>query len=85
MNTKIDRVFGALVLDSKKLTAKQIRARYNVANPYDPVYQLRMQGYPINLNTHTDTKGRVTRKYSLGNPSREVIAAGYKALAAGLV
>ena len=83
--TKTDRVFEALVVNGEQLTAKQLSARYNIANPHDSVYQIRMSGYPIYLNKHTDTKGRITHKYRFGNPSRKVIAAGYKALAAGLV
>ena len=83
--TKTDMVFEALVVNGEQLTAKQLAARYNIANPHDAVYQLRMEGYPIYSNKHTDTKGRVTFKYRFGNPSRKVIAAGYKALAAGLV
>ena len=83
--TKTDRVFEALVVNGEQLTAKQLSARYNIANPHDAVYQLRMKGFSIYLNKHTDTKGRVTHKYRLGTPSRAVIAAGYKALAAGLV
>ena len=85
MTTKVDRVFEALVLNGEALTAKQISARYNAANPYDVVYQLRMGGYPIYLNKHVDTKGRITHKYRHGKASRELIAAGYKAMAAGLV
>jgi hypothetical protein len=84
-NTKLDKVFEALVVNGEQLTAKQITARYGVANPHDAVYQLRMEGYSIYLNQHKDSKGRVTNKYRYGTPSREIIAAGYKALAAGLV
>ena len=84
-NNKVDRVFEALVVNGQQLTAKQISARYNVANPYDAVYQLRMEGYPIYLNRHVDSKGRVTQKYRFGAPSRKLIAAGYKAMAMGLV
>ena len=81
----VDRVYEALIVKGQELTAKQISARYNVANPYDTVYTLRREGFPIYLNTRTDSKGRVTQKYRYGNPSRKVIAAGYQALAAGLV
>jgi hypothetical protein len=81
----VDRVYEALIVKGQELTAKQISARYNVANPYDTVYTLRMEGFPIYLNTRTDSKGRVTQKYRYGTPSRKVIAAGYQALAAGLV
>ncbi len=83
--TAVDRVYEALVVKGEELTAKQISARYNIANPYDTVYTLRMEGFPIYLNTRTDSKGRVTQKYRFGTPSRKVIAAGYQALAAGLV
>jgi hypothetical protein len=85
MSTQFEKLHTALVLNGENLTAKQISARYNIANPHDAVYQLRMEGYSIYCNKHTDTKGRVTNKYSFGTPSRKVIAAGYKALAAGLV
>lgn len=84
-NTKLDKVFEALVLNGEELTAKQITSRYGIANPHDAVYQLRMNGYSIYLNERTDSRGRVTNKYRFGTPSRKVIAAGYKALAAGLV
>lgn len=85
MNSATNRVYKALVIDGEELTAKQISSRFNVANPHDVVYNLRMEGYPIYLNQRTDSKGRVTQKYRFGTPSRKVIAAGYKALAAGLV
>lgn len=85
MNSATARVFKALVVDGEELTAKQITARYGVANPHNTVYTLRMEGYPIYLNQHKDSKGRVTNKYRFGTPSRKVIAAGYKAIAMGLV
>ena len=81
----VDRVYEALILNGEELTAKQISARYNVANPHDTVYTLRREGFSIYLNTRKDSKGRATQKYRFGTPSRKVIAAGYKALAAGLV
>jgi hypothetical protein len=84
-NSATDRVYNALVVNGEELTAKQISARYNVANPHDTVYKLRMEGWPIYLNQRVDSSGRVTQKYRFGTPSRKVIAAGYKALAAGLV
>jgi LEA14-like dessication related protein len=85
MDTKVDRVFEALVLNGEELTAKQIAARYNVANPHDTVYKIRNRGYAIYLNECVNSKGRVTQKYRYGTPSRALIAAGYKAMAAGLV
>lgn len=65
------------------LTAKEIAARFSVANPTALVSSLRMEGYPIYLNEGgRDNRGRMRRsRYRLGTASREVIAAGYRALA----
>ena len=78
--TKQDRVLSAL-RNGEELTGKQIRARFGVGNPRATVSALRMKGFPVYLNEHVDSKGRVTQKYRLGNASRAVIAAGYRALA----
>ena len=82
--TKQTRVLEALQ-KGEQLTAKQIGARFGVANPTATISDIRFAGYAVYANKHTDTKGRVTTKYRLGRPSRELIAAGYKAMAAGLV
>ena len=83
-NSNTQRVFEALA-SGENLTSKQIQARYGVANPRALIHSLRTSGYPIYLNKHRDSKGRETLKYRLGTPSKRVIAAGYKALAMGLV
>ena len=82
--TKTESVFNALVLNGEQLTAKQLASRYSIGNPYEAVRQVRLMGYPIYCNKHTNSKGVVTHKYRFGTPSRELIAAGYKALAARL-
>jgi len=83
-NTKQGRLIEALQ-NGETLTAKQISARFGIANPTATVSDIRFAGYPVYANRHTDTKGRVTTKYRLGKASRAVVAAGYKALAMGLV
>jgi predicted transcriptional regulator len=82
--TQTARVLTALQ-NGEELTAKQISSRFNVANPHDVVYQLRNQGYCIYLNEKRNSKGDVKGKYRIGTPSRALIAAGYKAMSAGLV
>lgn len=78
--TKQSRLIEAL-RKGEQLTAKQIRARFGLANPTATVSDLRLRGgFAVYANQHTDTKGRVTTKYRLGTPSREVVAAGYRAL-----
>ena len=81
---------GTVTMESKVLTAlqngrtlssAQLRAQFGAGNPQAVIQSLRFKGFPIYLNTVTDTKGRSRNVYRLGTPSRAVIAAGYKALA----
>lgn len=78
--TKSAKLLAALKA-GEQLTAKQISHRFGIANPRATVSSLRFQGYAIYANQHTDTKGRETTKYRIGNPRRAVVAAGYRALA----
>jgi len=78
--TKSAKLLTALKA-GEQLTAAQITHRFGVANPRATVSNLRFQGYAIYGNLHKDSKGKETTKYRLGNPTREVIAAGYRALA----
>ena len=82
--TKFDRVFEALVNRGEQLTAAQITSRYGISNPHDAVYQIRQMGYAIYLNESKNSKGETVAKYRYGKPSRKIVAAGYRALAAGL-
>jgi predicted ArsR family transcriptional regulator len=82
--TKTERLLEVLQ-NGESLTAKQISARFGIANPTATVSSLRLNGgFAVYANPHTDTKGRTTTKYRLGNASRDVVAAGYRALAMGL-
>ena len=74
-----DRVLEALK-SGEQLTAKQITARFGVANPAAAVSALRLKGYAIYLNEHKTAKGEVSKKYRLGNPTRAMVAAGIRAL-----
>jgi hypothetical protein len=68
----------------EQLTAKQIATRFSIANPTATVSNLRYSGFAVYANNRTDSNGKVTTKYRLGTPSREIIAAGYRALSLGL-
>ncbi len=82
--TKQSRLLEALQ-NGEQLTASQIANRFGIKNPTATVSDLRFQGFAIYANRHVDTKGRETTKYRLGRPSREVVAAGYRALSLGIV
>jgi predicted ArsR family transcriptional regulator len=83
--SKSERLIEAL-RKGEELTAGQIKARFGIANPTATVSDLRLRGgFAVYANQAKDTKGRVSTKYRLGVPSRTVVAAGYRALALGLV
>lgn len=70
--------FLTALKNGEELTAKQITARFGIANPTATVSDLRLRGgYAIYANP---TRTGVT-KYRLGTPSRAVVAAGYRAMA----
>lgn len=83
LKSKQERLLEAFQ-KGEQMTATQIKQRFSIANPTATVSDLRYEGFAIYANKHTDTKGRTTTKYRLGNPSREIVAAGYRALALGL-
>lgn len=79
-----NKVLSAL-MDGRTLSSAQIRSYFGAGNPQAVIQALRFNGFPIYLNTVTDTKGRSRNVYRLGTASRKVVAAGYKALANGSV
>ena len=82
--TKASKVIAALKSGSE-LTAKQIGARYGVKNVRALISSLRMQGYPVYLNKRVSSfDGETYNKYRLGTAPRNVVAAGYRALAQGV-
>ena len=82
--TKAAKVAAALE-SGTELTAKQIESRYNVKNARALISSLRMQGYSVYLNKRVSTfDGQTYSKYRIGTPSRSVVAAGNRAVAAGI-
>jgi predicted transcriptional regulator len=67
------RVLNALQ-SGKELTARQIRANYNVADPYSVIRQIRNNGYAVYLNETRNSKGDTVNKYRLGTPTRSMVA-----------
>lgn len=82
--TKTGRLLTALQA-GEALTEGQIRVRFGLKNPRATVSSIRYSGYAVYANQHKDTKGRVTTKYRIGKPSRAIVAAGYRAMAMGIV
>ena len=77
--SKTDKVLEAFK-NGERLTAKQIKSWFRVGNPHEVVRQIRLRGYPIYNDPHTNKSGKTRNFYKLGTPSRRVVAAGYRAL-----
>lgn len=79
--TKQAKLIEAL-LQGQELTAKQMTQRFGIANPTATVSDLRLRsGFAIYANKRTNKLGGTYTKYRLGTPSREVVAAGFRAKA----
>jgi Helix-turn-helix domain len=85
MKTKQGRLFQALVIDGESLTASQIQKRFGIKNPRATVSEIRYAGFPVYANTRRAGNGVRVTEYKHGKASRKIVAAGYKAIAMGLV
>ena len=83
--SKSYKLFQALRA-GEQLTEGQISQRFGLKNPRAAISDLRLDhGVCIYADENFDTKGRRTVKYHIGTPSRKLIAAGYRAMALGIV
>jgi len=81
--TKTFKVFNALV-NGDKLTASEARKRFGVGNLSAEATRIRQAGYAVYAKTRVAGNGVTVTEYELGRPSREIVALGYKAKAAGM-
>jgi hypothetical protein len=82
-DTKTFKVFNALY-NGQKLTASDARKRFGVGNLAAEASRIRQHGYAVYANTRTAGNGVTVTEYEMGRPSREIVALGYKAKAAGI-
>jgi len=84
LETKTGKVFQALQA-GQKLTASEAKKRFGVGNLAAEASRIRQAGYAVYANSRKAGNGVQVTEYELGRPSRKVVAAGYKAIALGLV
>ena len=82
--TKTSKVFNALI-NGERISPSQARKRFGVENLSAEVSRIRQSGYAVYANSRVAGNGVRVTEYRLGTPSRKLIAAGYKAMALGLV
>lgn len=85
LKTKQGKLFNALVLNGETLSAAQISKRFAIKNPTATISDIRHAGFAIYANKRVAGNGVQVTEYKHGKPSRRIVAAGYKALAAGFV
>jgi|TARA_R110002050_G_scaffold3762_2_gene19587 hypothetical protein len=80
-----DKVFNTLVVEGNERTAAQLANFYGttVGSVQARISEIRTKmGFAVYANKRTDSNGRTKTFYRVGTPTRAVVAAGYKALAA---
>ena len=80
--TKTFKVFSALQ-SGQALTASQAK-KMGVGNLGAEVHRIRQHGFCVYTNSRKAGNGVQVTEYVIGKPSRNLIAAGYRALALGL-
>jgi hypothetical protein len=82
-DTKTFKLFNALY-NGAKLTQSQAEKRFGIKNISAEASRIRQAGYAVYATTRKAGNGVTVREYELGRPSREIVALGYKAKAAGM-
>jgi hypothetical protein len=82
--TKTFKVFTAL-RSGDTLTPAEAKKRFGVGNLAAEASRIRQHGFAVYANSRKAGNGVTVTEYVLGKPSRKVVAAGYRALAMGLV
>jgi hypothetical protein len=82
--TKTHKLFTALKA-GEKVTASQAEKRFGIKNISADVSRIRQAGFAVYANSRTAGNNVQVTEYEIGTPSRKLVAAGYKAMALGLV
>ena len=82
--TKTYKLFNALY-NGEKVTGAQAEKRFGIKNIAAEASRIRQAGFAVYANQRKAGNGVQVTEYVMGQPSRALVAAGYKAMALGLV
>jgi hypothetical protein len=82
-STKTHKLFSAMK-NGEKVTASEAQKRFGIKNIAAEASRIRQAGFAVYANSRKAGNGIQVTEYQIGEPSRKLIAAGYKALALGL-
>lgn len=83
-DTKTYRLFSALH-SGDAVTPAAAAKRFGIKNVSAEVSRIRQAGFAVYANQRTAGNGVRVTEYVMGKPSRKIVAAGYRAMALGLV
>lgn len=83
-NTKTFKLFNALY-SGEAVTPAAAEKRFGIKNMSAEVSRIRQNGYAVYANSRKAGNGVQVTEYVIGKPSRKIVAAGYRAVAMGLV
>ena len=81
--TKTYKLFNALY-NGEAVSASQAEKRFGIKNISAEVSRVRQAGYAVYANSRKAGNGVQVTEYVIGKPSRNLVAAGYRALALGI-
>lgn len=82
--TKTHKLFSAMK-SGERITASQAEKRFGIKNMSAEVSRIRQAGFAVYANTRKAGNNVQVTEYEIGQPSRKIVAAGYRAMAMGLV
>jgi hypothetical protein len=82
--TKTHKLFTALKA-GEAVSASQAEKRFGIKNISAEVSRIRAAGFAVYGNTRVAGNHVEVKEYVIGQPSRKLIAAGYRAMQLGLV
>lgn len=82
-NTKTYKLFNAL-RGGEAVTPAEARKRFDIQNIRAEATRIRQSGYAVYSNRRVAGNNVPVTEYVIGTPSREIVAAGYRALQMGL-
>ena len=83
-DTKTFKLFNAL-RTGEAITPAAAQKRFGIKNVSAEVSRIRQNGFAVYTNQRVAGNGVKVTEYVMGKPSRKLIAAGYRAMALGLV
>jgi hypothetical protein len=82
-DSKTHKLFTAMK-SGERVSASEAQKRFGIKNISAEASRIRQAGFAVYANTRKAGNGVSVTEYQIGEPSRKLIAAGYKALALGL-